>query len=95
MRRALRALPAALLVLALIGIWELYVELKGPTFTLILPPPHQVVKSLYTDRSLLWSSFLVTAQEVVLGILAATLSRVRAYRSRSTSRRRFAEPPIP
>jgi NitT/TauT family transport system permease protein/putative hydroxymethylpyrimidine transport system permease protein len=73
MRRALRAVPAALLLLALIGIWELYVDLKGPTFTLILPPPHQVVKALYTDRSLLWSSFLVTAQEVVLGILAATL----------------------
>ena len=28
-RRMLRALPAALLLLALIGIWELYVDLKG------------------------------------------------------------------
>ncbi|MGO9908323.1 MAG: ABC transporter permease [Solirubrobacteraceae bacterium] len=72
MKRVLQALPAALLLLALIGIWELYVDLKGSTFTLILPPPHQVAKSLYTDRSLLWSSFLVTAQEVLLGILVAT-----------------------
>ncbi len=71
MKRVLQALPAALLLLALIGIWELYVDLKGSTFTLILPPPHQVAKSLYTDRSLLWSSFLVTAQEVLLGILVA------------------------
>ncbi len=72
MKRVLQVLPAALLLLALIGVWELYVDLKGPTFTLILPPPHQVAKSLFTDRSLLWSSFLVTAQEVLLGILVAT-----------------------
>lgn len=73
MRRALKALPALLLVLALIGIWELYVDAKGPTFSLILPSPHEVAKSLYNDRSLLWSSFLVTAQEVLLGILAAVV----------------------
>jgi putative hydroxymethylpyrimidine transport system permease protein len=70
-RRALKALPAVLLLLALIGIWEMYVDLKGPTFSLILPSPHAVASSLYKDRSLLWSSFLVTAQEVLLGILAA------------------------
>jgi putative hydroxymethylpyrimidine transport system permease protein len=73
MRRARQILPAAVLLAALIGIWELYVDLKGPTFSLILPPPHQVAKALYTDRSLLWSSFLVTAQEVLLGILVATV----------------------
>lgn len=73
MKRARRALPAGLLLLALIGIWELYVVLEGPTFSLILPPPHQVAKALYTDRSLLWSSFLVTAQEVLLGIALATV----------------------
>jgi ABC-type nitrate/sulfonate/bicarbonate transport system permease component len=55
----------------LIGAWELYVDLKGSTFSSILPAPHQVAKSLYTDRSLLWSSFTVTAQEVLLGILVA------------------------
>jgi putative hydroxymethylpyrimidine transport system permease protein len=73
MRRARQILPAAVLLAALIGIWELYVDVKGPTFSLILPPPHQVAKALYTDRSLLWSSFLVTAQEVLLGILVATV----------------------
>jgi putative hydroxymethylpyrimidine transport system permease protein len=72
-RRVRQILPAAVLLAALIGIWELYVDLKGPTFSLILPPPHQVAKALYTDRSLLWSSFLVTAQEVLLGILVATV----------------------
>jgi ABC-type nitrate/sulfonate/bicarbonate transport system permease component len=73
MRRLAKPLPAALLVLGLIGLWELYVDLKGATFSLILPAPHQVAKSLYDDRSLLWSSFLVTAREVLLGILVATL----------------------
>ena len=73
MKRARQVVPAVLLLLALIGVWELYVDLKGPTFSLILPPPHQVAKALYTDRALLWSSFLVTAQEVLLGILLATV----------------------
>ena len=60
-----------LLVLALIfGGWELYVDLGGAD-PLILPPPHQIAQSLYEDRSLLWSNFLVTAQEIVFGILAA------------------------
>ena len=45
------------------------------------PPPHQVAKALYTDRSLLWSSFLVTAQEVLLGILVGDGRRVRTLGS--------------
>ena len=73
MRRIRRAIPAALLLVALLGLWEAYVDLEGPTFSLILPSPHQVAKSLYNDRSLLWSSFLVTAQEVLLGILVAVV----------------------
>jgi NitT/TauT family transport system permease protein/putative hydroxymethylpyrimidine transport system permease protein len=61
----------AVLVLALLlGIWELYVDLGGAD-PLILPPPHQVASALYTDRSLLWSNFAVTAEEVLLGILVA------------------------
>jgi NitT/TauT family transport system permease protein/putative hydroxymethylpyrimidine transport system permease protein len=59
-----------LLLALLIGIWELYVDLGGAD-PLILPAPHAVAKALYTDRGLLWSNFLVTAQEVLLGILVA------------------------
>ena len=74
MRRAARPLPAALLLLVLIGIWELYADLKGSSFSsAILPAPHQVVQALYDDRSLLWSNFLVTAKEVLLGILLAAV----------------------
>ena len=64
----------ALLPLAvLIGLWELYVDLGGAD-PLILPAPHAVAKALYDDRSLLWSNFLVTAQEVLLGILVAAIA---------------------
>ena len=74
MRRLAKPLPAVLLVLALIGIWELYADLKGSSFsTAILPAPHQVLQALYDDRSLLWSNFLVTAKEVLLGILVAAV----------------------
>ena len=74
MTRIRQALPAALLLTGLIGIWELYVDLHGATFSLILPAPHEVAKALYTDRALLWSNFLVTAEEVLLGIVLATLT---------------------
>jgi NitT/TauT family transport system permease protein/putative hydroxymethylpyrimidine transport system permease protein len=59
-----------LVVVALLGIWELYVDLGGAD-PLILPAPHAVAQSLFVDRALLWSNFLVTAQEVLLGILVA------------------------
>lgn len=73
MRRLRQALPAALLLAALIGIWEIYVDLHDASFSLVLPAPHQVATSLYTDRALLWSNFLVTAKEVLLGIVVATI----------------------
>jgi putative hydroxymethylpyrimidine transport system permease protein len=68
-----RYLPPALLLAALIGVWELYVDLGG-TDPLVLPPPHAVASALYHQRSLLWSSFLITGREVILGILAASVT---------------------
>jgi NitT/TauT family transport system permease protein/putative hydroxymethylpyrimidine transport system permease protein len=70
MKRLLRPVPAILLLVALVGIWELYVDLGGAA-PLVLPPPHDVAKALFEDRSLLWSNFVVTAQEVLLGIVVA------------------------
>ncbi len=64
---------AWLLALALLGVWELYVDLGGAD-PLILPAPHSIARSLYDDRSLLWSNFLVTAEEVLLGILVAAVA---------------------
>jgi NitT/TauT family transport system permease protein/putative hydroxymethylpyrimidine transport system permease protein len=65
-----RAWRPLLLVIVLLGIWELYVDLGGAD-PLILPAPHAIAQSLFDDRGLLWSNFLVTAQEIVLGILVA------------------------
>jgi ABC-type nitrate/sulfonate/bicarbonate transport system permease component len=73
MRRLLRPLPAALLLVALLGIWELYVDLGGAD-PLVLPPPHDVATALYDDRSLLWSNFVITAEEVLLGIIVASVA---------------------
>lgn len=64
---------AALVLAILIGAWELYVDLGGVD-PLILPAPHSIAKALYTDRSLLWSNFVVTAREVLLGMLLAAVA---------------------
>ena len=64
---------ALMLLAILVGLWEVYVDLGGAD-PLILPAPHAVAKAMYGDRSLLWSNFLVTAQEVLLGILVAALT---------------------
>jgi NitT/TauT family transport system permease protein/putative hydroxymethylpyrimidine transport system permease protein len=66
---------ALLLGVALLGAWELYADL-GPVESFLLPPPHQVAQALVDDRSLLWSNFTVTAQEVALGMLAALIAGV-------------------
>ena len=66
-------LPAFVLLLVLAGAWELYVDLGGVS-SLILPAPHGIAVALYRDRSLLWSNFLVTAEEVLLGVLLAAVA---------------------
>jgi ABC-type nitrate/sulfonate/bicarbonate transport system permease component len=53
--------------------WEAYVDLGGAD-PLILPAPHAVAQAVFTDRSLLWSNFVVTAEEVLLGILVAAVA---------------------
>jgi NitT/TauT family transport system permease protein/putative hydroxymethylpyrimidine transport system permease protein len=90
-RRLLSGWLAALTLIALFGIWELYVDLGGVD-PLILPAPHSVARSLFEDRSLLWSNFLVTAEEVVLGILLAAVTGFAfavAIRRFATVRRSF------
>lgn len=73
MRRVLSGWRPLALLAALLGVWELFVDLGGAD-PLILPAPHAVAKALFDDRSLLWSNFATTAEEVLLGILAAGLA---------------------
>jgi ABC-type nitrate/sulfonate/bicarbonate transport system permease component len=63
---------AAVLLVVLVGAWELFVDLGGAD-QLILPAPHAVAAALWRDRSLLWSNFLVTAEEIMLGIALAAV----------------------
>jgi putative hydroxymethylpyrimidine transport system permease protein len=72
-RRIVSGWRAAALLLALGGAWELYVDL-GAVSPLLLPAPHAIAAALYDDRGLLWSNFLVTAQEVLLGIVLAAIA---------------------
>ena len=73
MRRMRSGVLALALLLVLLGVWELYVDTGGAD-PLILPAPHAIAQSLYDDRALLWSNFLVTAEEVLLGILVAAVA---------------------
>jgi putative hydroxymethylpyrimidine transport system permease protein len=61
---------AVLLVLVLIGGWELYADLGGVD-EFILPAPSQIGQAMWDDRALLWTNLTVTAREVGLGILVA------------------------
>lgn len=70
--RLRQALPAAVLLAALIGAWELYVDLGGVS-RFVLPAPHSVAGALWSGRALLWQNTLVTVKEVALGLTAAVL----------------------
>jgi putative hydroxymethylpyrimidine transport system permease protein len=71
-RRIVSGWPAAVLLAALLGAWELYVDTGSATRRLVLPAPHAIAAALYDDRALLFSNFLHTAEEIVLGVLVAT-----------------------
>jgi putative hydroxymethylpyrimidine transport system permease protein len=71
--RALRVLLPAAMLLALVGVWELYVD-SGGVSRFVLPAPHSVVAALWNNSGLLWSNFKTTAVEVVLGIVVALLA---------------------
>jgi NitT/TauT family transport system permease protein/putative hydroxymethylpyrimidine transport system permease protein len=65
-----RVVAPALLVLVLLGIWQLYATV-GSVDDFILPAPTEVAQAMWQDRALLWDNLLVTAQEVGLGVLVA------------------------
>ncbi len=73
MRRLLGGWRPLLVLATLAGAWELYVDLGGAD-PLVLPAPHAVARALFEDRGLLWSNFLVTAEEVLMGIVVAVVA---------------------
>jgi ABC-type nitrate/sulfonate/bicarbonate transport system permease component len=64
---------AVVIVLLLLGAWELYAR-GGAIDAFILPAPDQVASSLWHDRGLLWDNLLVTGEEMVLGLLLALVA---------------------
>ena len=64
---------ALLVVLALVGAWELYAR-SGAVDPLVLPAPSAVARALVEDRALLWENLLVTLSEVAAGLVAALLA---------------------
>jgi ABC-type nitrate/sulfonate/bicarbonate transport system permease component len=74
-RSAPTVLAPAVLLVALLGGWQLYVRL-GSVDPLILPPPTAIGRSLVDDRGLLWSNFTVTAGEALGGIGLAVVAAV-------------------
>lgn len=64
------ALPAALLVLAGLAVWEAIVR-TGLVDELILPAPTQVAEALWRDRGLLADDLAVTTYEVLAGLALA------------------------
>lgn len=63
-------LPPLALLVALIGAWELYVDLGGVD-PVLLPAPHEVASAAWSEAGLLWHNTLVTLKEVVLGLALA------------------------
>jgi ABC-type nitrate/sulfonate/bicarbonate transport system permease component len=59
--------PPLVLVLMLLGAWELYAEVSGVQPEL-LPAPHEVASAIWHGGAVLWRNFAVTAEEVVLGV---------------------------
>jgi ABC-type nitrate/sulfonate/bicarbonate transport system permease component len=69
-RRLAIVLPPLALLVALIGAWELYVDLGGVD-PVLLPAPHSVLSAAWNEAGLLWRNTLVTVKEVTLGLLLA------------------------
>jgi ABC-type nitrate/sulfonate/bicarbonate transport system permease component len=59
-----------LVLLAIVGVWEL-ITAAGWVDPLLVPPPLDVVKSLWEDRSILAPDLWTTTKEVLVGLALA------------------------
>jgi NitT/TauT family transport system permease protein len=71
-RRLGNTLPAALLIVALLVIWQFYVK-AADVNAVLLPAPTDIARALYEDRSLLLSNLRITLIEIVLGFVVGAL----------------------
>jgi len=71
-RGIVAVLPPALLVSALLGMWEIYVD-SGSASSFVLPAPHSIAAAMWNNAGFLAANLEPTAEEVGLGILLALL----------------------
>lgn len=71
--RLANVLPPLALLIALIGAWELYVDLGGVD-PVLLPAPHEVASTAWSEAGVLWHNTLVTVKEVALGLVLAVVA---------------------
>lgn len=69
---AVTVIPPALIILALFGIWELYVELSGIS-RVTLPSPSTVLEAAWRNRDILARNSVITLEETFAG-LAVSIS---------------------
>ncbi|HWI22620.1 MAG TPA: ABC transporter permease [Baekduia sp.] len=65
-------MAALAIICALVGGWEAYAQWGGVD-DFILPAPSEIAAALFDDRSLLLRDTLVTAQEIVFGLVIALI----------------------
>jgi ABC-type nitrate/sulfonate/bicarbonate transport system permease component len=61
-------LPATFLVFVLLAFWQIYVK-AADVNAVILPPPTDIVTTMWDERSTLLSDLWVTFQEIALGFV--------------------------
>ena len=74
-RTVRRWLPALLIVLAILALWEAYVRIFDVQ-TWLLPAPSAIAVALVQDAGLLWHHTWVTLTEIIVGFGAALICGV-------------------
>jgi ABC-type nitrate/sulfonate/bicarbonate transport system permease component len=69
------AVPAALLLLLVFGVWQLYVSVKHVN-EVILPSPWEVLHTLATNKQLLATNLVVTGEEIILGFVLGAVAGI-------------------
>lgn len=71
-RRLRAALPPAVVIIALLGLWEIYVQAAGVN-PLLLPAPHAIAQTIWSNAGLIAANLETTAEEVAIGLALALL----------------------
>ena len=66
-------LAPVLALLALLGIWEVYVD-SGAVSNLVLPAPHNVAQAMWNHRRALWHNLVITGVQILCGVALACVT---------------------